>query len=152
MPPPPPETLTDVAPVRLTPVKVTVSLVPLAPVFGAIENSPAGGTVTVNVTALLVPPGPVVVTFLAPAVAPGEKAKVAVIVVSLTTVMPETLTPLPDTLTEVVPVKPVPVSVTAIGLGVPKVPRIPDTGVIDVSTGPVIVKDTGLLLPPAVPT
>jgi hypothetical protein len=151
-PPPPPETLTDVAPVRLTPVKVTVSLVPLAPVFGAIENSPAGGTVTVNVTALLVPPGPVVVTFLAPAVAPGEKAKVAVIVVSLTTVMPETLTPLPDTLTEVVPVKPVPVSVTAIGLGVPKVPRIPDTGVIDVSTGPVIVKGTGLLLPPAVPT
>jgi len=76
-PPPPPETFTDVAPVRLTPVRVTVSLVPLAPVFGAIENSPAGGTVTVNVTALLVPPGPVVVTFLAPGVAPGEKAKVA---------------------------------------------------------------------------
>src|SRR5579864_4959588 len=66
-PPPPPETATVVAPaMKLVPVNVTATVVARTPVGGAIEvNVGAGGTVTVKVTALLVPPGAVTVTFLA---------------------------------------------------------------------------------------
>ena len=178
MPPVPPPllTLTEVAPVRLTPVSTTVSVVPLWPVAGAIENSPAGGTNTVKVTSLLVlvtvagvTGGFVVVvvvtlTFLAPGAAVELMKKVALIWVSLTT---EKVTgaaiPFPETLTAVVlSKKPEPVSVTPIWLGVPGTPRIPDAepvhgnagvpaghAAIEVSTGPVTVNGNVLLWPPA---
>jgi len=113
-PPPPPDTLTAVAPVRPVPVSTTAWVVPRAPVLGMIEVNPlAAVPVTVKVTALLLPPGAVTVTFLALAVAPAEIVNVAVTEVLLTTVRALTAMPPPDTLIAVVPVSPVPVSVTA---------------------------------------
>ena len=65
--------------VKLVPVKVTCTVVPRTPVGGAIEaNVGAGGTLTVKVTGLLVPPGAVTVTFLAVSPAPEPIVKVAV--------------------------------------------------------------------------
>jgi hypothetical protein len=104
--------------------------------------------VTVKVRALLVPAGVVTVTFLAPPDAPEEITRVAVTVVSFTTSMPVKLTPPPDTAIAVVPVRPVPVSVTAVGAP----PRSAEAGVIDVSTGPVTVNVALLLDPPEVTT
>ena len=80
-------------PWKLMPVRVTAWVVPASPVVGLIEVRPIGGTVTVKVTALLVPPAPVTVTFPAPAVAPAAMLRVAVIVVALVTVKPVTMTP-----------------------------------------------------------
>jgi hypothetical protein len=135
-PPPPPETATVVAPVmKLVPVNVTDSAVARTPVGGAIEvNVGAGGTVTVKVTALLVPPGAVTVTFLAVAPANALITKFAVTWLSFTTVMVLTVMPPPDTLIAVVPVRPLPKRLTAT-----VVPRLPETGEIEVSTGPVTV-------------
>jgi hypothetical protein len=76
---PVPETLIAVVPVRLVPVRVTGTVVPRKPVVGAIEVS--AGPITVNVTVLLVPPGVVTLTFLAPPpvrFAVAEIVKVAV--------------------------------------------------------------------------
>jgi len=131
---PPPETVTVVAPeMKFVPVKVTPNDVPRTPFGGAIEvNVGTGGTVTVKVTALLVPPGAVTVTFLAVAPAPTPIVRVAVTSLSLTTVTALEVTPPPDTLTAVVPVSPLPDRVTGTA-----VPRDPETGTIDVSTGPV---------------
>jgi len=145
---PPPDTLMAVAVVKLMPVSTTGWAVPRAPVMGAIENSPAGGTVTVKVTALLFPAGVVTVTFLAPAVAPAAILMVAVTDVSLTTVKPLTEMPLPEKLSEVVPVRPVPVSVSPR----PVVLRLAEAGAIEVSTGPVIANGRVLLAPPGVTT
>lgn len=144
----PPVTLTAVAPVRLMPVNTTGWVVPRAPVLGAMANNPLGGTVTVKVSALLVPPGAVTVTFLAPAVAFAETASVALTVVSLTTVMLLTVMPLPLTLIADVPVSPVPVSV----IGTLAVPRLAEAGLMPVSTGPVIANGCVLLAPPGVVT
>src|SRR5882762_2682980 len=89
---------------------------------------------TVNVTVLLVPPGVVTLTVLAPSVAVGVMVKVAVTVVAVA-VMPLTVTPGPDTLTAVAPVRFVPVKVTGTA-----VPRAPDVGAIEVSVGgPVVI-------------
>src|SRR6516225_1273954 len=146
---PPPVTLTAVAPVRLMPVSTTGWAVPRAPVLGAIENSPAGGTVTVKVTALLVPPSPVTVTFLAPAVAPAEMLIVAeMLVPPAATVKPVTVIPGPEKLRDVAPVSPVPVSV----IPRPVVPRLAETGAMAVSVGPVIANGSVLLVPPGVIT
>jgi len=117
-------------------------------VVGVIENSPLGGTVTVKVTALLVPAAVVTVTFLAPAAANAEMLIVAVTEVSLATVKLVTVMPPPEKLTEVAPVKPVPVSVTA----TPVLSRLADTGLMDVSTGPLIANGRVLLAPPGVIT
>src|SRR5579862_4246107 len=132
---------------KLMPVSVTACVVPLAPVGGAIENSPAGGTVTVKVTALLVPPlvGAVTVTFLAPAAAPAAMLIVAAMLVSLSTVKLVTVMPPPEKLTEVVPVRPEPVKDIAKAF----VPRLAEAGLIAVSTGPVIANGSVLLAPPA---
>lgn len=133
---PVPEIATVVAPeMKFVPVKVTWNDVARTPFGGAIEvNVGAGGTVTVKVTALLVPPGAVTVTFLAVAPAPAPITKFAVTELSFTTVMVLTVTPPPDTLTAVVPVSPLPLRVTGT-----VVPREPETGTIEVSTGPVTV-------------
>ena len=142
-----PDTLIPVEPSKLLPVRVTGTLVPWAPVFGEIEVSAPGGTITVNVTALLVPAADVVVTFLAPPDAEGEIANVAVTEVSLTTLTAVTVIPFPETLTAVVPCNPVPVSVTLTVLL-----RLPEAGAIEVSTGPRMANGRVLLAPPTVTT
>ena len=136
-PPPPPETLIVVPLlVKFVPVKVTENDVPRTPVGGAIEvNVGAGGTVMVKVTALLVPPGAVTVTFLAVAGVPAPIVKVALTWLSLTTVKPLTAIPPPGVkLIAVVPVNPLPNRLTGTA-----VPRAAEAGAIDVSTGPVTV-------------
>ena len=102
-PPPPPVPATPVAPVRPAPVKVTETAVPRAPVVGLIEASV--GPVTVNVTFPVVPIGVTTATFLALIVAPAAIVKVAVTVVSLVALTPVTVTPPPDTVTFVAPVR-----------------------------------------------
>jgi hypothetical protein len=68
---------------------------------------------TVKFTVLLVPPGVVTLMALVETVTVPEIVKVAVTVVELTTVTLLTLTPVPDTVTADVPVRLVPLSVTA---------------------------------------
>jgi len=121
-PPPLPDMLIPVEPFKPVPLRVTATLVPWAPVFGEIEVSAPGGTITVNVTALLVPAADVVVTFLAPPVALDAIANVAVTVVSFTTATLVTVKPFPETLTAVVPVNPLPVRVTFTTFGVEPLP------------------------------
>jgi hypothetical protein len=130
--PPPPVTLIPFAPVKLVPVRVTATLLPLKPEFGAIEvRVGGGGFVTVNVTALLVPPGVVMLTFLAVSAAPPVMVKVAVTVVSLTTVRPVTvMPPFGVTVIAEAPVRLVPVRVTLTA-----VPLTPVLGVIEASVG-----------------
>jgi hypothetical protein len=119
--------------VKFVPVRVTRMLaLPRTPVLGAIEVSVgAGGAITVNVTALLVPPDVVTVTFLAVSAAVLAIVKVAVTVVGFTTVRLLTVTPLPDTFTADAPVRLVPVKVTPATV----VPRTPVVGAIEVSVG-----------------
>ena len=132
---PKPETATVVSPVmKLLPVSVTATVVPRTPVAGEIEvNVGVGGIVTVKATVLLTPPGAVTVTFLAVPAANAEMVRVVCTSVALTTVMGPTVMPPPDTVTAVVPVKPLPKRST--GTGVP-CPRSADAGTIEVSTGP----------------
>jgi hypothetical protein len=125
---PPPETVIAVEPVRPTPVSVTGTTLPRAPDVGAIEAS--DGPVIVNVSPLLVPPAVVTVTDLAVSAAPGEITKLAETVVALTAVKLLTVTPEPDTPTDCVPNRLVPVRVTAT-----VVPRTPVVGAIAVSVG-----------------
>src|SRR5882762_2280366 len=127
------ETYTAVAPVRLVPVRVNGSTkVPRAPDAGEIEVrvGVGVGAVTVNVTLLLVPPGVVTLTVLAPSAAVDAIVKVAVTEVPLTTTMLLTVTNVPDTVTAVVPVRFVPVRVTGTA-----VPWTPEAGAIEVSAG-----------------
>ena len=115
---PAPEMLIAVVVASQVPVIVTGTLLPSTPEAGAIDVSVGGGgAFTVNVTALLVPPAVVTVTFLGPSAVPaeavpGEIMKVAVIVVSFTTMMLLAVTPVPETLIPVVLASQVPVSVT----------------------------------------
>ena len=89
-----PMPVTAKVPVRLVPVKVTLTLVRRAPEVGTIDVSVGGGgAVTVNVTGLEVPPGVETVTFLAVVAAVLVMVKVAVTVVSLTTTRLLTATP-----------------------------------------------------------
>lgn len=132
---PAPLTATLVAPVRLVPVSVTPNDVPRTPVEGATEaNVGAGRAMTVKGTALLVPPGAVTVTFLAEPAAVELIVKVALTCASVTTVMPVTVTPPPDTVTATVPVNPLPKRLTGTD-----VPRTPWLGETTSSTGPVTV-------------
>lgn len=141
---PVPDMVTAVAPCRSVPVSVTGTVVPRTPVVGLIEASV--GPVTVNGTVLLVPPGPVTVTVLAPSVAPAVIVKVAVTEVSLATLMALAVTPVPEMVTPVVPARPLPVRVT-----VSLVPLAPVLGAIEVSTGPVTVNPI-VAVPPGVVT
>ena len=100
-----------------------------------------------NETVLLVPPGAVTLTFLGVVSAPAVIAKDAVTVVSFTTVRPLAVTPVPDTLIAVVPVRPLPVRV--IGT---LVPCSPNPGAIELNTGPSTVKVWVVLVPPDVVT
>ena len=144
---PVPDTVTVVAPVRLVPVSVTGTLLPIVPEAGAIEVNVAPTTVNVVVA---VPPGVVMVTVRADRVAPVVIVKVAVAVVELATVKALTVTPEPDTVSDVAPVRLVPVSVTGTA-----VPRTPEFGAIEVSVGAggaFTVKITAPVVPPGVTT
>jgi hypothetical protein len=146
---PDPETVTLVpVAVKFVPVSVTGTAVPRRPLLGVIESSvDTGGTTTVNVTALLVPPGVVaMLTFLAVSPAPAAIAKVAVAVVSFTTVRLLTVIPLPAVIA-VAPVSPLPDNVTGT-----LVPCHPVLGAIEVSDGPCTVKVWVWLVPPGVVT
>ena len=69
-----------VAPVRkLLPVRVTATLVPVTPVLGATPVRPGDGGLMVKVTAEVVPPAVVTVTFDPPNEALAAIVKVAVI-------------------------------------------------------------------------
>src|SRR2546422_92194 len=70
---PVPGTVTALTSLRFVPVRVTETLVPRTPVLGAIEVRL--GPPTVNVTGLLIPPGVVTLTFLAPSTVVGAIAK-----------------------------------------------------------------------------
>ena len=108
---PVPEIVTPVAPVRLVPLKLTGTLVPRTPVPGLTAVSV--GPCTVNVTLPLVPPGVVMLTFLAVTAAPAVMVNVVVAVVAFTTVTAPTVTPPPEIATAVpAVVKLVPVRVT----------------------------------------
>src|SRR6266481_9755026 len=121
---------------------LTPNTVPSVPLVAAVKVNVPCGAVTVNVTVLLVPPGVVTLTVLAPSAAVAVMVKVAVTVVALD-VMPLTVTPAPDTLTAVAPVRFVPVSVTGT-----EVPRAPVVGAIAVSVGAgVIVPATNSTAP-----
>ena len=122
--------VTAVAPVRFAPgpaVIVTGTVLPRSPEVGAMV---APGAVTVKITLPLVPSGVVTLTFLPLVVAVAAMLKVASTVVLLTTPMPVTVMPAPDTLTADVPVRFVPVRVTFT-----VVPRCPEFGTIEVRVG-----------------
>jgi hypothetical protein len=101
----------------------------------------------VKITALVLPPAAATVTFLAPSPADVEIAKLAVIVVSLTTVKSLTVNPEPLTATLVAPSSPFPVRVTGTF-----VLRTPLEGVMEDSVGARTLKVTPLLLVPSVVT
>jgi hypothetical protein len=137
--------VTLVAPVKSTPVRVTLLIVwPRRPTLGLTDVS--AGAFTVKVTALVVPMGVVTVTFRAVVPAPDEMTKFAVTVVALVLVM-VAVTPVPDTVTAVAPVKLLPVRVTATVL-----PRYPEVGLMEVSVGPCTVNIKELLVPLGVVT
>ena len=120
----------SVAPVRLVPVSVTATLVPAVPEVGAMEASvgAAGAAAfTVNVTALLVPPVVVTVTFLAPTAALAAIAKLALTCVAVVLV---TVTVTPAMALTVAPDRFVPVRTTGT-----VTPALPATGAMLVSVG-----------------
>ncbi len=108
---------------------LTPNTVPSVPLVAAVKVNVPCGAVTVNVTVLLVPPGVVTLTVLAPSAAVAVMVKVVVTVVGVTVKAPA-VTPVPDTVTAVAPVRFVPVKVT-----VPTVPCARDVGAIEVSVG-----------------
>lgn len=146
---PAPDTATVVpVAVKFVPVSVTGTAVPRTPVFGETDVSVgAGGATTVNVVALVVPIGVVTLTFLLVSPAVAVIVNVAVTVEAFTTVRPLELTPLPDTLIAVAPVRPLPVNVTG-----KLVVCSPVSGEIEVKVGPSTVNVSVSLAPPAVVT
>ena len=146
---PPPSPVNPVAPVKFAPVMVTgTASVPVAGCvaeFGLIEVSVAPSTV--NGTVLLVPPAVVMLTVLAVSAAVAEMVKVASAVVGVRTVKPLNVTPPPEIVTPVAPVRFVPVKVTST-----TVPRTPVGGAIEVNVGAggtTTVKVTALLVLPS---
>src|SRR6267143_334025 len=104
---------------------------PSVPLVAEVKLSVPDPATTVNVTVLLVPPGVVTLTVLGPSAAVAPIAKFALTTVGFTTVTPLAVTPVPDTVTAVAPVRFVPVSIT----GRTKVPRAPNAGDIEVRVG-----------------
>jgi hypothetical protein len=155
---PEPLTATVVAPVtKFVPVSVIeATVVPATPVFGEIcVNVGEDGIAAVieKVTALVVPPAVVTVTFRFPVVAAASIMKLVVSCVPLVTVTVPTVTPVPLTATVAPVTKLVPVNVTEASI----VPAAPVFGEICVNVGAagipaVMVNVTALLDPPAVVT
>jgi hypothetical protein len=148
---PVPLTATVAPATRFVPVSVTGTLALSAPNVGLIIVSVGDGGSTVNVWLPVVPLAVVTLTFCAPSVAVAATVNVAVIVVLLVTVVPETAIPTPaGTLMVLAPMtKFVPVSVTGTAL-----PCTPLVGLIEVSVGGggLTVNVSVLEVPPAVVT
>jgi hypothetical protein len=126
---PEPEIVTAVAPTRPVPVRVTGNVVPLIPEVGLIELRVAEATV--KFTELLVPPPVVTVTDRVLRVAVLVMVKVAVSCVPAPfTEKPLAVTPVPDIVTALAPVRFVPVKVTG-----NDVLRNPEVGAIEESVG-----------------
>jgi hypothetical protein len=118
-----------VAPLRLVPFSVTPNAaLPATPPLGEIEVRAGPGGLIVNVTALLVPPAVVTVTFCGPVAAPLAMANVAVtaVAVELTPVMV-----MPGIAFIAAPLRLEPFSVTPN----PTLPATPLLGEIDVNDG-----------------
>ena len=125
---PTPETVTEVAPVRPVPAKVTFTCVPRDAEAGLIDVSVAPRTV--NGSVVLVPPGVLTLRLCVPKVALPAITNVAVICVELTTVTPVAVIPLPAVMLVPLVVKFVPVRVT------PTLrPRTPEVGLIEERVG-----------------
>jgi hypothetical protein len=127
---PPPETVTEVAPVRAVPVRVTFTCVPRDAEAGLMDVSVAPRTV--KGTVVLVPPGVITLRLCVPKLALPAITNVAVICAELTTVTAVAVIPLPEVKLIVVPliVKFVPVRVT------PTLrPRTPELGLIEERVG-----------------
>ena len=92
---PPPATVTDVAPVRVVPVKVTFTCVPRDAEAGLMDVSAAPRTVNGTVV-LLPPPLVVTLTLCAPKLALLAITNVAVMCAESATVSPVIVMPLPD--------------------------------------------------------
>jgi hypothetical protein len=110
----PPCAATVAGEVKLVPVMVTLTVVPGEALLGLIETSVglAGGGLTVNDCAPLVPAAVLTVTLRAPVAALEAMVNVAVMVVALTTVIAEAVTPVPLIAMVAPEAKLVPVSVT----------------------------------------
>lgn len=106
--PAPPMTFTPVAPARPVPVMVTGTVAPCAPLFGLMPLSVGANTVKLVVA---VRPFAVTVTVRAVGAAELEMVKDVVMVVAVA-VKAFTVTPVPDTVIEVVPARLVPLMVT----------------------------------------
>jgi hypothetical protein len=147
---PDPDTLTEVAPVRFVPFKVTDTVELRNPEVGLIEESVGlAGTTTVKAPVRAgLPPGVRTVTVLVVPVAVFEIVNVAVTVVEFATTL-LTVTPVPETVTPVAPVKLVPLIVTGT-----EVPLDPEVGLIELTVGlPRTVKaEFRVVLPPVVVT
>src|SRR5207248_3016396 len=126
--------------------RVTATLVPTAPVEGAIEASEGAAAVTVKVAALLVPPAVVTLMLCGPVAALAAITNVVVIWVAVTV---GAVAVIPAGRFSVAPVRLLPAMVTAT-----LVPTTPVAGAIEVSAGvlvpPITVKVTGLLVPAAI--
>ena len=130
-----PCTVTVAPAVKFAPVRVTVTVAPRAAEFGESEAR-AGladtGAVTVNDWDALVPAVVVMVTLRVPVAAAAAMAKVAVMVVELTTARLVADTPAPEMATAAPGWKLAPVSVTAT-----LEPCVPLLGAIELRTGAV---------------
>ena len=134
--------------VKFVPVNVTETVSPRWPELGVMEDSVgAGGLTTVKVAGGLVPAGVVTVTEVLPSAAFGATVKFAVICVSLTTVIALTVIPVLTDLTDVAPVNPLPLMVTA-----SEFPRWAEFGLIEEIAGPTTMNVSALLVPPGVVT
>ena len=91
------------------------------------------------------PAGVLTVTVLSPVPALDAIVNVAVTLVSLAALKFDTLTPTPETVTDVAPVRPVPAKVTFTC-----VPRDAEAGLMDVSVAPSTVNGTVVLFPPPI--
>jgi hypothetical protein len=127
---PVPETVIAVVPVSPAPLRVTETLVPCVPVAGAIEVNT--GPVTVYATVPLVPPGVVTLMVLTPGAVVDVLARVASIVVELTTVTPLIDKPV---VPEMVTVVPVIVKLDPVRTTGTLAPRRPVAGAIEVRVG-----------------
>jgi len=136
--------MTAVAADRFVPVKVTLKVLPPAPLAGETEVSVGVPDTTVKAIGTDWPPT-VRLRVVAPSVALALMVTVAATVV-LVTVPSVAVTPVFGDVTAVVPVRLVPVKVTG-----NVVPVAPDAGLTDVSvTAGLTVKPTKLFVPPTV--
>jgi hypothetical protein len=146
---PPPGTVIAVAPVSPVPVRVTGTTVLRTPVLGAIEVSAgAGGLTTVSVTPVAFPLGVATVIVLAESVAVPVAEQLALTEVAVGVPVIEHVTPVPEAVIAVAPVRSLPVIITASA----PAPRTTVVGVMEVSDGPSTVKVTVPLVPPPVVT